>query len=133
MLTKIKLKFHHIVFDFFSFIKKGNERSIKAKKNILAMLFLKGGNILVNLMLIPITINYVNADNYGIWLTVSSIISWMSFFDIGINNGLKNKFAEAKAMNNEVLIQKYVSTTYFVLALIFVPLMILLLIANTYK
>mgnify|MGYP000199442594 FL=1 len=56
-------------------------------------------------MLIPITINYVNADNYGIWLTVSSIISWMSFFDIGINNGLKNKFAEAKAMNNEVLIQ----------------------------
>ena len=95
------------------------------------MLFLKGGNILVNLMLIPITINYVNADNYGIWLTVSSIISWMSFFDIGINNGLKNKFAEAKAMNNEVLIQKYVSTTYFVLALIFVPLMILLLIANT--
>ena len=94
------------------------------------MLFLKGGNILVNLMLIPITINYVNADNYGIWLTVSSIISWMSFFDIGINNGLKNKFAEAKAMNNEVLIQKYVSTTYFVLALIFVPLMILLLIAN---
>lgn len=132
MLTKIKLKFHHIVFDFFSFIKKGNERSIKAKKNILAMLFLKGGNILVNLMLIPITINYVNADNYGIWLTVSSIISWMSFFDIGINNGLKNKFAEAKAMNNEVLIQKYVSTTYFVLALIFVPLMILLLIANTF-
>lgn len=132
MLTKIKLKFHHIAFDFFSFIKKGNERSIKAKKNILAMLFLKGGNILVNLMLIPITINYVNADNYGIWLTVSSIISWMSFFDIGINNGLKNKFAEAKAMNNEVLIQKYVSTTYFVLALIFVPLMILLLIANTF-
>ena len=62
----------------------------------------------------------MNADNYGIWLTVSSIISWMSFFDIGINNGLKNKFAEAKAMNNEVLIQKYVSTTYFVLALIFV-------------
>lgn len=54
------------------------------------------------------------------------------FFDIGINNGLKNKFAEAKAMNNEVLIQKYVSTTYFVLALIFVPLMILLLIANTF-
>ena len=92
MLTKIKLKFHHIVFDFFSFIKKGNERSIKAKKNILAMLFLKGGNILVNLMLIPITINYVNADNYGIWLTVSSIISWMSFFDIGINNGLKRHY-----------------------------------------
>lgn len=50
MLTKIKLKFHHIVFDFFSFIKKGNERSIKAKKNILAMLFLKGGNILVNII-----------------------------------------------------------------------------------
>ena len=51
---------------------------------------------------------------------------------IDLNNGLKNKFAEAKAMNNEVLIQKYVSTTYFVLALIFVPLMILLLIANTF-
>lgn len=101
---KIKLKFYYIVFDFFSFIKKGNERSIKVKKNILVMFFLKGGNILVNLMLIFIIINYVNVDNYGIWLIVSLIISWMSFFDIGINNGLKNKFVEVKVMNNEVFI-----------------------------
>ena len=48
-------------------------------------------------MLVPLTIHYINPTRYGIWLTVSSIIGWVSFFDIGFGNGLRNKFAEALA------------------------------------
>lgn len=76
------------------------------------------------------TIHYVNTATYGIWLTLSSIVAWISFFDIGLNNGLRNRFAEAKAKNNLPLAQSLVSTTYAILALIFVPLLIIFLIAN---
>ena len=64
------------------FITAGSERSVKAKKNIIRMLFLKGGNILIGLLLVPMTINYVDSENYGIWLTLSSMVAWMSFISL---------------------------------------------------
>lgn len=106
----------------------GDERSVKARKNILAMVFIHGGNILAGLLLVPITIRYVNADTYGVWLAISSIVAWFGFFDIGINNGLKNRLAEALAAGDTDLAKRYVSTTYALLALIFFPLMVVLLV-----
>lgn len=115
----------------FSYIKKylnkGSERTIKAKKNVLRMTIYKGISILASLLLVPMTINYVDSENYGIWLTLSSMIAWMSFFDIGINNGLKNKLAQALANKDYPLGRKYVSTTYAILTIIFIPLMLILL------
>lgn len=111
---------------------KGTERSVKAKKNILEMLLIKGGNILIGLLMVPMTINYVDSENYGIWLTLSSMVAWMSFFNIGLNNGLKNKLCTALAVGDLDLGKKYVSTTYALLILIFVPLMLLLLFVAPY-
>lgn len=113
-------------------LNRGNERSVKAKKNILLMLLYKGGNIIIGLLLVPLTIHYVDSVNYGIWLTLSSMITWMSFFDIGINNGLKNRLTEALAKGDYTLGKEYVSTTYAVQSLIFMPLMIILLFIASY-
>ena len=63
---------------------RGHEATIKAKKNIAAAFFIKGLNIAIGLMLVPLTINYLNPTKYGIWITLSSIIGWFSFFDIGL-------------------------------------------------
>lgn len=115
-----------------SYINNGHERSVKAKKNILGLGIFRFINVLISLMVIPITINYVSAQSYGIWLTLSSIISWMSFFDIGINNGLRNKLAESLALSKIEESQKLVSTTYAILSLIFIPLLIILIIANQF-
>ncbi len=52
-------------------------------------------------------------------LQLSSIVGWFSFFDIGLTQGLRNKFAEAKAKGDDELAQVYVSTTYAILAMIF--------------
>lgn len=109
-------------------INTGNERSQKAKKNILQMLILKGGNILIGLLLVPMTLGYVNNETYGIWISLSSMIAWISFFDIGISNGLKNKLTTALSNEDYILCKKYISTTYAILTIIFIPLMIILLI-----
>lgn len=106
----------------------GHERSIKAKKNILAMLLIRGGNILIGFLLVPMTINYVDSERYGIWLALSSMIAWMQFFDIGINNGLKNRLTQAIAKDDQLMARKYVSTTYAILTMIFLPLMLVSLI-----
>ncbi|MBN1989256.1 MAG: oligosaccharide flippase family protein [Bacteroidales bacterium] len=115
-----------------SFLKSGHERSIAARKNIIAMLFLKGISILVGLLLVPLTINYVDTETYGLWITISSVVTWMGFFDIGLNNGLRNRFAEAKAHGDTELAQSYVSTTYAMLSLIFLPLLFVLIFVNSF-
>ena len=110
----------------------GHERSVKAKKNILASLVIRGGSIAISLVLVPLTINYINASRYGIWLTLSSIVAWLSFFDIGLTQGLRNKFAEARARGDDELAQIYVSTIYALLAIIFSCIWISFIIGNNF-
>jgi len=115
--------------DFFS---KGHERSINAKKNVLFSFIVKGVSIAISLILVPLTINYVNPSRYGIWLTLSSIITWFSFFDIGFGNGLRNKFAEALAKGEEDLAKIYVSTTYAILSIIIGIVLLLFICINCF-
>lgn len=118
-----------IIKDFFS---KGHERSIEAKKNILGSILIKGCSIAIGLISVPLTIGYVNPSHYGIWLTLSSMIAWVSFFDIGFTHGLRNKFAEANAKGDEALAKTYVSTAYYFIAIIFGLLGLLLVAVNQF-
>jgi O-antigen/teichoic acid export membrane protein len=111
---------------------KGHERSIKAKKNILYSFFIKGISIALSLVLVPLTIHYINPTRYGIWLTLTSIIYWFSFFDIGFGNGLRNKFAEAVAKGEQKLARTYVSTTYAILSIIIGFVLLVFFVVNSF-
>ncbi|NEW83316.1 MAG: oligosaccharide flippase family protein [Mariniphaga sp.] len=84
----------------------------------------------ISLVLVPLTIHYINPTQYGIWITLSSIVGWFGFFDIGFGNGLRNKFAEALAKGEHVLARTYVSTTYAILSIIVVIILIIFLCIN---
>lgn len=105
-------------------IVNGSERSVTMKKNILWSLIIKGCSIVISFLLVPMTLGYVNSELYGIWLTLSSIVTWLHFLDIGFTNGLKNKLAEAIALKDWDRGRSLVSTTYIVMILIFIPLCI---------
>ncbi|MBQ4462529.1 MAG: hypothetical protein II908_12010, partial [Bacteroidaceae bacterium] len=75
----------------------GNSRTVAVKKNILISLLMKGVSIAVSFALVPLTIGYVSPELYGVWLTLSSIMTGLSFMDIGFSQGLKNKLTEAIA------------------------------------
>jgi O-antigen/teichoic acid export membrane protein len=115
-----------------NFINRGHDRSVQAKKNIISTFLIKGVSIAISLILVPLLINYINASRYGIWLTLSSIVGWFSFFDIGLTHGLRNKFAEAKAKGDNESAQIYVSTTYAVLAIIFTSVWVIFLVVNNF-
>lgn len=115
-----------------NFFTQGNQRSINAKKNILIIAVLKGCSIAISLFIVPITIHYVNPTRYGIWLTLSSIVGWFSFFDVGLGNGLRNKFAEAVAIGKHDLARVYVSTTYAILAIIISVILLIFCCINPF-
>ena len=111
---------------------KGNPRSIRTKANIYVLLALKSVSALTNFMMVPLTMNYLNPTNYGIWLTLSSVVSWMIFFDIGLGNGLRNKFAIALAKNEKQLAKMYVSTAYAFISLAMVAVLLIFLLSNQF-
>lgn len=93
-------------------------RTAKINKNILYSFGLKGLSILISFLLVPLTLGYLNTVDYGIWLTLSSLLTWINYFDIGLGNGLRNKLTEALALENTELAQRYVSTTVAILSVI---------------
>jgi O-antigen/teichoic acid export membrane protein len=99
-------------------VKGGDARSKEAKKNIIYSFTLKGGSIIISLMLVPLTLKYLDATEFGIWLTLSSLLVWINYFDIGLGNGLRNKLTQALAVGNFKIGQIYVSTTFALLGLI---------------
>lgn len=113
-------------------INSKSERSRDVIINIFLSLAMKGATILSSLLIVPLTINYVNPNQYGIWLTLSSIIGWVAFFDLGLGNGFRNKFAEAKAQNDILLARELLSTTYFAIGAIVLFVNIIAIIANLY-
>ena len=126
------MKFQYIKDKVSAYFTKGNERSVAVKKNIAVSLVLKCISILVSLQVVPLTIGYVNPTKYGIWLTLSSIIAWLSYFDLGFAHGFRNRFAEAKAKGDMKLAKDYVSTTYAVLFLLFSVILLITLVVNNY-
>lgn len=114
------------LYTFFQQFIKGEGRSAILKKNIFYSIIIKGVSIVVSFALVPLTIGYVSEELYGVWLTLSSLLTWISFMDIGFSQGLKNRLNEALAVNDYERGRKLVSTTYFMMTLIFVPLGIII-------
>lgn len=122
--------FKILIDKFQLYFNSGHERSVKAKKNIAIAFLVRGLGVAIGFVLLPLTINYVNKSNYGIWLTLSSIITWLSSFDIGLANGLKNKLAERHAENDNTGSKIYLSTTYFLITLVSSSIFLIFLVAN---
>ncbi|GIZ07426.1 lipopolysaccharide biosynthesis protein [Flavobacterium sp. UMI-01] len=110
------------------FIDVNSTRTQKANINIVLSLFFRGGSILLQFAMIPLTINYLKPDVYGVWITLSSLVGWLAMFDIGIANGLRNKLSESLALEDFQKGKVFVSTTYVLISIITLILLFVLLI-----
>lgn len=112
-----------------AFFLRSDSRSLRAYKNVSVSFLTRGASLLITFILVPIALNYIGSAKYGIWLTISSITSWLSFFDIGLGNGLRNKLAEALALGKDELARTYISSAYALIAgiacLIFISFFVL--------
>lgn len=107
-----------------------DSRTKKAKINILLSFVFKGLSVLAVFLLVPMTINYLNVLEYGIWITISSLITWLTLFDLGLGNGLRNKLAESIAADDKELGRVYVSTAYFALTIIVIIFLLIFFIVG---
>jgi O-antigen/teichoic acid export membrane protein len=114
----------------FNFLRKGSVRDINIKRNVTFAFLLQFVNIACGFIQIPIILSYVDQTRYGVWLTLSSLTTFLYLFDIGLGNGLRNRFAEAFAKRRYLLARVYVSTTYALTSLIILGLLLFFFVLN---
>jgi O-antigen/teichoic acid export membrane protein len=57
------------------------------------------GSSIIPLITVPILLTGLGAPQYAIWATMTTLINWISLFDFGVGYSLKNRIAEAVAVN----------------------------------
>lgn len=98
--------------------KGGVARTANIKKQIAYSIIFKGLTNLCSLLSVPLAINYLGAEKYGIWITISSVVAWATFVDFGLGHGIRNKVAESLTKDDASLARSYVSTGYFAVGII---------------
>lgn len=82
----------------------------------------------INLITVPLTLHYLGAERYGLWMAISSIMVLMSFADLGLGNGLLNAISKADGKKSIKEAQIAVSSTFYMLLGISVTLFLIFLI-----
>lgn len=116
-------------------MRKNNEslsRTSKLKFNAILMLLIKGMSMLISLLYVPLLLNAMESSHYAIWLTLTSVMSWITMFDIGLGNGLRNKLAQAISRQDFCLARRYISTAYVTISIIIFFLFLLFCILRGY-
>lgn len=108
-----------------TFLNKGTTRTGTVNFNIVVSFLLRGVSIIVSFLTISYSLKLLDTNKYGIWLAISSTVSWISILDIGLANGLRNKVAEYLAIKDYKQAKVAVSSTYAILLMIVVPVMLL--------
>ena len=94
--------------------------------NIFFNFLFKGFSILISFFLIPVMLNYLNTEEYGLWLLILSMTNWIYTFDIGIGNGMKNKIAEYLTIKKYKEIREIIIISYFYIFIISILLFLAL-------
>lgn len=88
------------------------ERTRNYARQITGAAIYKAVAMAASFLVIPLMIRYLGQEQFGIWSTLLTIMSWIVFFDLGVGNGLRNKVAEALAKNDKVEAANYIASGY---------------------
>lgn len=105
-----------------------------SKKRYRAIIFSSATSIVakfigaaVGIITTPLVINYLGKEQYGLWIAVSSIITWLQLSDFGVSGGIVNVLAECKGKNDFQLANKCVSAALLFLIFVAVALLVVII------
>lgn len=104
-----------------------NRFSILKKQLSLGLIF-KILSMGLSYISIPLFLKFLGKQDYGLWMTIFSIVSWIYTFDLGIGNGLRNKLSESFAKKDYINAKEYITTGYVILSIIAIFILFLGLI-----
>jgi len=110
---------------------RADERYRRVALTAGASMFAKLVTITTQLISVPLTLHYLGAERYGMWMVMISVIGMFSFADLGMGNGVLNAVAEANGRDDRAAIVRFVSSG--ILTLLIVAVTLMMTFASTYE
>ena len=88
--------------------------------NLFFSMLCKALQVICGVISIGYLVSALGVEHYGVWVTMTSIVVWMSLFDFGVGYGVKNRLTEALVNNDQERIASLVSMIikfYLILAI----------------
>lgn len=106
------------------------ERTRNYLRQITGSVVYKAFAMAASFLAIPLMIRYLGQEQFGVWSTLLTVMSWIVFFDLGVGNGLRNKVAEALAKNDKSEAANYIASGYSLIGLVALMLGALVTVAS---
>lgn len=100
-------------------------RGGRAKLAITTSLVARIATLAVSLIILPISVRYLGNEGYGLMVTITSVVGWLQFTNLGIGLGLQNALTEEMAKGNTRAQRELISTAVF--SLLGIGLLLLLI------
>lgn len=122
----------HGPFDTSSEEGRCNERLRRIALTALTALLSKIVAVITPLITVRVTISYLGEEIYGLWITVVSFFSMIHYADLGLGSGLQTELSRTSAFDDIIKCKRMISSTYVVLSLVAIFLLLLLLVIYPY-
>lgn len=87
--------------------------------NVIGNYLVKGGAMLVSLLVMPAYMRYFESQAVlGMWFTLIQLLNWIMLLDFGIGGGLRNKIVEPLKNGDKERVTELTSAAYFSVAAI---------------
>ena len=96
-------------FDTSSELGRSDERYRLAVLSMAANVVSRGISMLVMVLTVSLTIGYLGAERFGVWMTIASFVAMLTFLDLGVGNALTNKVAQVAAQDNPEALRRTIS------------------------
>lgn len=94
---------------------RARERHRRAALTALASVSARSISVASALITVPLTLHYLGAERYGLWMAISSVIALLGFTDLGLGNGLINAVARANGQDDRDVARRSVSSAFYLL------------------
>ena len=105
---------------------RARERRRRVVLSALASAIAKVVSVVTLLISVPLTLHYLGAERYGMWMVISSLIAMLSFADLGMGNGLLNSIAYAHGQDDLLAIRRFISSGFMILTIVAILILICL-------
>jgi O-antigen/teichoic acid export membrane protein len=97
---------------------RGRERYRRIGLTAGASMAARAVSIVVALVSVPLTVHYLGTEQYGLWVTITSVSALLGFADLGLSNGLMNAVSDAHGREDREAARTYLSSAVAMLVVV---------------
>lgn len=93
----------------------GQGRLLRSFRTMLTGLAGRGIGLLVNFISLPLTVSYLGQERFGVWATITTLMTWVSLSDFGFGNSVTNALSDSLGRGDQERARRVVATAFWLL------------------